>query len=239
MSEQLIIDRQQDRWTFTLDRPEKRNALSREIVEALIEGVEAAHREGVPLLVFCGAGKNLSAGFDFTGYEDQSEGDLVLRMVRIETLLQLVANSPALTVGLARGRNFGAGVDLFAACKLRYCTPDATFRMPGLKFGLVLGTRRFRNIVGPDAAMAILGTARSFDADEALRIGFLTSAAPEDEWAGLLMDAKSAATALDPTTRTSLYAALNVNDADTDMAALVWSASRPGFKHRIQQYLAG
>lgn len=239
MSEQLIIDRQRGRWTFTLDRPEKRNALSQEIVEALIEGVEAAHREEVPLLVFCGAGKNLSAGFDFTGYEEQSEGDLVLRMVRIETLLQLVANSPALTVGLARGKNFGAGVDLFAACKLRYCTPDASFRMPGLKFGLVLGTRRFRNIVGADKALAILGTARSFEADEALLIGFATSTVSEHEWAGLLSDAESAAAALDPATRASLYAALNVNEADTDMAALVRSASRPGFKQRIQQYLAG
>ncbi|SHH10078.1 enoyl-CoA hydratase/isomerase family protein [Pollutimonas bauzanensis] len=239
MSEQLIIDRQQSRWTFTLDRPEKRNALSREIVEALIEGVEAAHREGAPLLVFGGAGRNLSAGFDFTGYEEQSEGDLVLRMVRIETLLQLVAGSPALTVGLARGRNFGAGVDLFAACKLRYCTPDASFRMPGLKFGLVLGTRRFRNIVGAANAMAILGAARPFDADEALRIGFATSAVVENEWAGLLSDAESAAVALDPCTRASLYAALNADEADSDMAALARSASRPGFKQRIRQYLAG
>ncbi|PLC50593.1 enoyl-CoA hydratase [Pollutimonas subterranea] len=239
MSEPLMIERKQGRWTFTLDRPEKRNALSQEIVEALIEGVEAAHRESVPLLVFCGAGKNLSAGFDFTGYEEQSEGDLVLRMVRIETLLQLVSSSPALTVGLARGKNFGAGVDLFAACKLRYCTPDASFRMPGLKFGLVLGTRRFRNIVGPDTAMAILGTARSFGADEALLNRFVTSVVAEDAWAGLLMDAESAAIALDPETRSALYTALNVNDANADMAALVRSASRPGFKQRIQHYLAG
>jgi enoyl-CoA hydratase/carnithine racemase len=235
----LIIDRQPGHWTFTLDRSEKRNALSHDLVEALIEGVEAAHREGVPLLVFRGAGKNFSAGFDFTGYETQSEGDLVLRLIRIETLLQLVANSPALTVGLVHGRNFGAGVDLFAACKLRYCTPDASFRMPGLKFGLVLGTRRFRNIVGVDEAMSILGTARPFDADESLRIGFVTSIVPENEWAEILSEAESAATVLDPETRSVLYGALNVNEADTDMAALVRSASRPGIKRRIQQYLAG
>jgi len=128
---------------------------------------------------------------------------------------------------------------LFAACKLRYCTPDASFRMPGLKFGLVLGTRRFRNIVGPDTAMAILGTARSFGADEALLNRFVTSVVAEDAWAGLLMDAESAAIALDPETRSALYTALNVNDANADMAALVRSASRPGFKQRIQHYLAG
>lgn len=239
MSGPLIIDRQPGRWTFTLDRPEKRNALSHDLVEALIEGVEAAHQEGVPLLVFRGSGKNLSAGFDFTGYETQSEGDLVLRLIRIETLLQRVAGFPALTVGLAHGRNFGAGVDLFAACKLRYSTPDASFRMPGLKFGLVLGTRRFRNIVGAGKAMSILGTARPFNADEALHVGFVTSLAPDSEWPAILSEAEAAASVLDGETRAALYGALDVNDADTDMAALVRSASRPGLKQRIEQYLAG
>lgn len=239
MPDLLTIDRQPGGWTFTLNRPEKRNALSRELVEALIEGVESAHAAGAPLLVFRGAGKNLSAGFDFTGYEEQSEGDLVLRMVRIETLLQMVSGSSALTVGLAHGKNFGAGVDLFAACKLRYCTPDASFRMPGLKFGLVLGTRRFRNIVGSSHALSILGSARAFQADEALRIGFATHAAPESEWPGLLLDAEQTAAALPADTRTRLYAALDANDAEADMAALVRSAAQPGFKNRIQQYLAG
>ena len=154
--ESLIIDRDERQWTFTLNRPEKRNALSSTLVEALIGGVTEATTRHIPQLIFQGAGKNLSAGFDFTDYENQSEGDLALRFIRIEQLLQLIASAPALTIGLAHGRNFGAGVDLFAACRLRYCTPDATFLMPGLKFGLVLGTRRFRNIVGAANAADIL-----------------------------------------------------------------------------------
>ncbi|NYT59331.1 enoyl-CoA hydratase/isomerase family protein [Alcaligenaceae bacterium] len=239
MQELLTIDRQPTRWILTLNRPEKRNALSKDMVEALIEGVETAHAEGVPLLVFRGMGKNLSAGFDFTDYETQSEGDLVLRMIRIETLLQLLANSPALTVGLAHGKNFGAGVDLLAACKLRYCTPDVSFRMPGLKFDLVLGTRRFRHLVGPDNALSILGSARSFQVDEALRIGFVTASMPESDWDALLDNAEQTATALTADTRASLYAALSLSDDQSDMAALVRSASKPGFKNRIQQYLAG
>ncbi|NYT79169.1 enoyl-CoA hydratase/isomerase family protein [Alcaligenaceae bacterium] len=237
MSDQLIIDRQLNCWTFTLNRAEKRNALSLELVEALITGVDAAHAENISLLVFQGAGKNLSAGFDFTGYEEQSEGDLVLRMIRIETLLQSVASSSSLTVALAQGRNFGAGVDLFAACKLRYCTPGASFRMPGLKFGLVLGSRRFRNIVGAGRALSILGSARSFDAHEALDIGFVDEATPESDWPLLLDQAMQIAQALDAATRANLYQALDVNTAHVDMAELARSASQPGFKARIRQYL--
>lgn len=237
MSDQLTIDRQPNCWTFTLNRPEKRNALSAELIEALIAGVSAADADQISLLVFQGAGKNFSAGFDFTGYEEQSEGDLVLRMVRVETLLQSVASSPSLTVALAHGRNFGAGVDLFAACKVRYCTPDTSFRMPGLKFGLVLGSRRFRNIVGTGRALSILGSARSFDAHEALDIGFVDQVSPESDWPMLLEQATQDADALDAATRASLYQALDVNDADADMAELVRSASRPGFKTRIRHYL--
>lgn len=237
MSDFLNIIREAGRWIFELNRPEKRNALSQELVEALIAAVDAAHEEGVPLLVFRGTGKNFSAGFDFTAYESSSEGDLLLRMVRIETLLQKVASSSSLTMAFAHGRNFGAGVDLFAACKLRYATPDASFRMPGLKFGLVLGTRRFRNLVGAGPALSILATARAFDADEALRIGFLTDTTDEGAWPTLLQLGQEAAHTLDDTTRHGLLGALDVNEADTDMAELVRSASRPGFKARIQAYL--
>jgi len=234
----LAIDRQPQAWTFTLNRPDKRNALSGELVEALIDAVDDAHARQVPLLVFQGAGKNFSAGFDFTGYEDQSDGDLLLRMVRIETLLQRVAGSPSLTVGLAHGRNFGAGVDLFAACKLRYCDPGASFRMPGLKFGLVLGTRRFRNIVGAARALSILGSARTFDAPEAEHIGFVAQIAAQDAWPGLRQQAGQVSQALDAPTRAALYGVLDTNQNDADMAALAGSASRPGLKARIRQYLS-
>lgn len=237
MAESLHIDRHDDHWIFTLDRPEKRNALSAELVEALIAGIDAAHSKNIPTLIIRGAGKNFSAGFDFTGHESQSEGDLVLRMIRIETLLQKIAASPALTVAFAHGKNFGAGVDIIAACKLRYATSDAMFRMPGLKFGLVLGTRRFRNIVGTSHALSILSDARSFDATEGLETGFLTELFPENTWEQNMAQAVQTAQSLDATTRIRLYDALDQNDANADMAALVMSASQPGFKARIQTYL--
>lgn len=236
--ESLIIDRDERQWTFTLNRPEKRNALSSTLVEALISGVTEATTRHIPQLIFQGAGKNLSAGFDFTDYENQSEGDLALRFIRIEQLLQLIASAPAFTIGLAHGRNFGAGVDLFAACRLRYCTPDATFLMPGLKFGLVLGTRRFRNIVGAANAADILSAARSFDAGEALTMGFVQQVSEADQFAARLQDTAQTADLLDAHTRSQLYQAMDDNAADTDLAALVRSAARPGLKDRIRRYLA-
>lgn len=236
---ELLIEREPGVWTFILNRPEKRNALSSALVEALLDGLDEAHAAGVPVLVFRGDGKNFSAGFDFTGYEEASEGDLVLRFIRLETLLQRVAASPALTVGLAHGRNFGAGVDLFAACRRRVATSDATFRMPGLKFGLVLGTRRFAGIVGRETAASVLGTTRTFDAAEAQAMAFLHSVQGQETWEGEVTAASETAQALDAGTRATLYRVLGAGQDDADLAELVRSASKPGLKARIAAYLQG
>lgn len=239
MTSPLRVAQRDGIWTFTLARPEKRNALSADLVEALLEAVERAHATGARLLVFRGEGRNFSAGFDFTGAEAQSEGDLLLRFVRIEMLLQAVATSPCLTLGLAHGRSFGAGVDLLAACRHRIATPDATFRMPGLRFGLVLGTRRFAAIVGAAEAERILGTSATFDAAEAERLGFLRRTAEAQDWEAAIGAAAQTAAALDAPGRAALNRALAADRTDADLADLVRSAARPGLKDRIARYLAG
>lgn len=237
MSAALRIETRGAVHALTLARPEKMNALSADLVEALIAAMDDAATQGAQVIVLRGDGRNFSAGFDFGDWESQSEGDLLLRFVRIETLLQRVAASPCLTVGLAHGRNFGAGVDLFGACKWRVSAPDASFRMPGLKFGLVLGTRRFGALVGAERARAILEQASTFSADEALRDGFASRLAALDEWPEVEREAEDTAKALTAASRTQLYAALSAEQPDTDLARLVRSAAEPGLKARVAAYL--
>ncbi len=237
MSAALRVERRGAAQVLTLARPEKMNALSAELVEALIAAVDAAPAQGAEVIVLRGEGRNFSAGFDFGDWEAQSEGDLLLRFVRIETLLQRVAASPCLTVGLAHGRNFGAGVDLFGACKWRVAAPDAAFRMPGLKFGLVLGTRRFAALVGAERARAILEQASVFDAGQAHRDGFVSHLAAPDSWPDLERQAAQAAGALTGAARAQLYAALSAEQPDIDLARLVRSAAEPGLKARVAAYL--
>ncbi|MDW5377763.1 enoyl-CoA hydratase/isomerase family protein [Halomonas sp. HP20-15] len=234
MSERLKVSERPGALTVSLNRPDKRNALSSALVEDLIGVIDDASRRGIEVIAFQGEGKNFSAGFDFTNWQEHSEGDLVLRFVRIEQLLQRIVRSPAHTMAFAHGRNFGAGVDLFAVCRQRICTPDTTFRMPGLKFGLVLGTRRFASIVGRDRAHEILSSTRTFDAAEANRIGFSTRVAERDEWKSLRDEATAGIP--DPS-RALLNAALADRMLVHDLASLVESAATPGLKQRIETYL--
>lgn len=237
MKECLSLHRSDDTWTLTLARPDKRNALSAELVETLIHHVERASAEGARVLVFRGEGKCFSAGFDLSSLETQSEGDLVLRFIRVEMLLQAVASSPCLTVGLAHGRTFGAGVDLLAACRLRYATKDAAFRMPGLKFGLVLGTRRLGEIVGREQAAALLEDAASFDAARALDLGLLHGTVDPIDWDTVVERARAKAAVLPAWSRQALYEVLSSEQRDTDLSWLVRSAARPGLKQRLTDYL--
>jgi enoyl-CoA hydratase len=149
-----------------------------------------------------------------------------------------VHHAPFDTLALAHGRNFGAGVDLIGACARRVASADATFRMPGLRFGLVLGTRRFALQVGGDRARDILQESKTFGAEEALRIGFVTRVAEATEWPALIAHAAEASAALASGPQARLVAATRADTRDADLAELVRSAAAPGLKSRIAAYLA-
>jgi enoyl-CoA hydratase len=219
---------------LTLNRPAKANALSASLVEALVNAVEYACTDGTRLMILEGNGSHFCAGFDFTGYHDASEGDLVLRFVRIEHLLQRIYHAPFATLVLAHGKIFGAGADIVCACGARIAAPGTTFRMPGLRFGLVLGTRRLAHRIGADAARDVLATSRTFDADEALKLGFITRIEAQTGWPALTDAARKSADALTQPALARLNAQTVIDPRDADMAALAHSASVPGLKERIR-----
>lgn len=234
----IVIDRQPTHWSITLNRPDKLNALNANLVEALIQAFDDAQTANVPLVVLQGEGRCFSAGFDMSEVQSQSEGDLVLRFIRIETLLNKIASASCFTVALAHGKNFGAGVDLIAACNLRVAAPGSTFRMPGLKFGLVLGTARFARIVGAREAQRILETAATFDVERGCVNGFIERVAAPEQHEQVIAEALERANALPAQSRALLRSALDTEQADTDLAALVRSAAAPGIHQRIATYLA-
>jgi len=244
MSQSVLVHKEDGCWTVTLNRPEKRNALSADMVEALIgvmEQVQApaeAPQQTPTVLILQGSGKNFSAGFDFSDWEQISEGDLLWRFVRIEQLLQLIHGLPILTVALAHGKNFGAGVDLVAVCKHRVASADATFRMPGLKFGLVLGTRRLAKLVGVQRARAIQAVAQTLSATDAHEAGLVSAVVDQEAWPNVIAQQQDVSLALTPDARARLYRVLHDNTDDADMADLVRSVTAPGLKERIAKYLA-
>ena len=227
------------RWIITLNRPEKRNALSDDLVGALLACLADARAQDIASLVFRGEGRNLSAGFDFTDFDTVSQADLLWRFVRVQQLLSEVLSYPGLTIAVGHGRNFGAGCDLFAACKVRIATADARFRMPGVLFGLVLGTRRLGQLIGESHASRIQLSATEFDSEEALRLGFATEILKDgDGEARAAIDRLTQAVAgLAPATRHAITDVLAVKAEHEDMGRLVASVMQGDIKQRLAKYL--
>ncbi|MGE0556963.1 MAG: enoyl-CoA hydratase/isomerase family protein [Burkholderiales bacterium] len=236
MSDELLRRHDGHVTQLTLNRPQKANALSAGLVEALIDAVEYAATDGTRLLILQGDGAHFCAGFDFTDLQSQSDGDLALRFIRIETLLQALYHAPFETLALAHGRVFGAGADIVASCGLRVASPDTTFRMPGLRFGVVLGTRRLSERIGGDRARDILSNSRTFDAAAALASGFLTRVAQREAWPSAIDEARTAADALSPAAAAALHRCTVRDSRAEDMSELARSVSTPGIRERIRQY---
>ena len=220
-------------WTLTLARPERGNALGDALTEGLHAALDAALAGGARLVVLRGEGRNFCTGLDLSDLEAASEGDLALRILRIELLLQRIHALPITTLAVAQGRVFGAGADLFAVCDHRVALEGASFAFPGPAFGLVLGTARLAARVGDGAARRILLAGAPVRREEALALG-LATAGDETGMAAV----RAAAERLDAETVAALHARTRRADDAADLAALARSVARPGLKARVLAYRA-
>ena len=226
----LTIDHQAGVTLLRMQRPERGNALGPMLVEDLISAAsEAFANAAVHTLVLQGEGRHFCTGFDLSDLATLSDADLLLRLVRIETLLAMLWHAPIRTVAQAKGRTWGAGADLLVACEQRLVGSDTTLRFPGAQFGLVLGTRRLAERIGADAARALVLEGGELDATQALALGLASRITDSLALAPLRTSGD---------TGRAVRAASRSDLRDADLAALVRSAAVPGLQQRITQYRA-
>lgn len=234
----VVVVREHGVTHVTLNRPERGNAFAMDMVDAALAAVQTACSDGTHLLVIAGAGKNFCTGLDMTDLSTVSDGDLLLRLVRIETLLDAVWRAPCVTMSVGRGRAMGAGADLFTACDRRVAIEGSSYTFPGAVFGVALGTRRLMERIGADLARDMVRTGRVLRHDEALRVGLATTVVQTEGVEPEIIAAQQAATRLDAETNATIHRLARRDDADADLAGLVRSAARPGLKDRILAYRA-
>ncbi|WP_422650725.1 Enoyl-CoA hydratase/isomerase family protein [Cupriavidus sp. H18C1] len=242
----LLVDRQGDITRLTLNRPQRGNALSAELVQALHDAVLACQRDGTRLLLIEGAGKHFCTGFDLGDLDcldGESDDTLLARFVRVELMLQAIYTAPFTTVARVHGRAMGAGADLAVACEQCWVADDSRFAFPGAAFGLVLGTARLAARVGPTLARQWIGAGATIDADTALATGLASRPFEADEHGKpdtALEALARQARRLDTETQAAIHAASRAGDDELarQLAALVHSAARPGLRERIRAYRA-
>ena len=229
--------------TITLNDPEQLNCFSVQLVNELhsaLDKAEAdfANSDSISHLVFKAEGKGFSGGLDLSGLDDESDSDLLLRLVRIEQLLQRVRHHRNPTMALVHGACYGAAADLVLACRSRIASKDARFLMPGMRFGIVLGTQRLRDTLGENTAYQLLDRLKPFKAEEGLAAGFITAIAEQDEWDNTIQCNIKLLGQYTPAAYVTRMRVLTPDTRGIDLAALVNSVTDGSIKQRIAAYVS-
>lgn len=191
----LITERSNSFQIIRLNRPEKFNALSREMILALSDlfntfenqpDLRAIILTGSGDLAFC-AGTDISelAGLDTDRAREVSE--------RGQALCNQIENCRVPVIAAVNGLAAGGGCELALACHIRIASPNARFSLPETKLGIIPaygGTHRLAREIGNGRALEMMLTGRTAIAEEALEMGLVNRIATADN---LLLEAESLA----------------------------------------------
>jgi enoyl-CoA hydratase/carnithine racemase len=178
----IEISRDGDVTTVTLNRPERRNAMTYAGWAELGEQLRAVARSDTRVVVLTGAGSSFCAGADLRGPDRAPHPGDQLRMVA-ETAVAL-HRMPQPTIARVVGHAVGAGANLALGCDLVLATPDAVFHENFVHRGLSVdlgGSWLLPRLVGLRRATEILLTGGSVPAADALAWGMITAVHPADE----------------------------------------------------------
>ena len=170
---------------LTIDRPEKRNALSAQVRAELIAALDALRDDdGVRVLVLTGAGeKAFVAGADIAEFAERTPLEQRAAMTG-RRVFDEIAAYPKPVIAMINGFCLGGGCELALACDLRVAADTAKLGQPEINLGIIPGgggTQRLPRVVGTGQAMRLVLTGELVDAAEALRIGLVDLVHPAAE----------------------------------------------------------
>jgi enoyl-CoA hydratase/carnithine racemase len=169
---------------ITLNRPERRNALSLELMQELITALQAASAHpDTRAIVIEAAGPAFSAGHDLSEMIGRDEAFLDELFATCTHLMETIHALPEPVIAKVHGIATAAGCQLVAACDLAVATDTARFATPGVKIGLFCSTPMVpvSRAVGRKRAMQMLLTGEPIDAATALDWGLVNQVVPPDE----------------------------------------------------------
>jgi enoyl-CoA hydratase len=177
--------------TLTLNRPDRLNALTWEMIDAL-HGVlsEIADDRSIRVLILTGAGRGFCAGLDIKQRDDAvgSDDDVLTvyrRQERVAGLALALRNLPQPVIAAVNGPASGGGLALALASDVRIGSPTARFNVAFVRIGLSGGdvgvSHLLPRIVGLGMASELMLTGRPVEAEEALRIGLVNRVVPADD----------------------------------------------------------
>ena len=184
----LLFDLQDKVAVITLNRPAVRNAMNRDLSQALVEALQRVREEAdIRAAVITGSGRTFSAGADLkeraqSGRAADASVASVIEASRHTGFARMAMEKPL--IAAIDGYCLAAGFELSLLCDIRICTPEARFGLPEIVRGFFPGgggPQRLMRAIPQAVAMEMLLTGDPIDASTALRVGLVSRIVPESE----------------------------------------------------------
>lgn len=174
----LLTELSEGIFTITINRPDKLNALNKEVFNDLDKAIdEVYHNADIKTAIITGAGpKAFVAGADITEFNGLDKEQAMALAKRGQDVFFKIENSRKPIVAAVNGFALGGGCELAMACHFRLCSENAKFGQPEVNLGLIPGyggTQRLTQLAGKGKSMELQMTAHLADANEALSIGLV------------------------------------------------------------------
>jgi len=180
---------------ITFNNPEKRNAVSLDMWQALgVILTEFQQDDEVRIVILKGAGgKSFVSGADISEFETKRNSAAASEAYSKQSAnaISLLYKLEKPLMAMIQGYCIGGGLAVALNADVRFATPDSRFGIPAAKLGLGYGfgaVKALADLVGPSSAMDILFSARFLDAEEALRIGLINRIVPREELEATVRD---------------------------------------------------
>src|SRR6202451_4142581 len=172
--------------TITLNRPEKRNAISFELIDDLLRALDEVSRSEATVLIVTGAGKAFCSGMDLDNLKSLLGRTPEQNLQDSQTMVQLFRSLyefPKVTIAAVNGAAIAGGTGLATLCDFTLAAPQARFGYTEVKIGFIpsIVSVFLLEMSGEKKAKALLLSGRILDAEEALSMGLVTEVVPEGE----------------------------------------------------------
>lgn len=187
MNYQTILFEQKNNYVvITLNRPDKLNALNRQMFDELDDAFKKIELDkNIQAVILTGSGeKAFAAGADIAELHESDERSGKLISEYGSYVMRRLDEMRIPTIAAINGFALGGGCELTLACKIRFASENAKMGQPEVNLGIIPGyggTQRLPRILGAAKAMELILTGNLIDAYEALRLGMVNAVYPKDE----------------------------------------------------------
>ncbi|HTN46177.1 MAG TPA: enoyl-CoA hydratase-related protein [Flavipsychrobacter sp.] len=184
MYQTLLTDLQDGTLVITVNRPEKMNALNKDVIEELGKAMdEAIGNKDVKTIILTGSGeKAFVAGADISEFTVlDADGGSGLAKKGQDLVFDKIENSPKPVIAAVNGFSLGGGCELAMACHFRVASENAKFGQPEVNLGLIPGyggTQRLTQLIGKGKSMELMMTGDMIGAEEAKAWGLVNHVFP-------------------------------------------------------------